>query len=121
MNLRDTIDGNAVDILDGVEAVILRRDVDVIHVEQDAAIRSMDDLVKELPLRHLGLMKFRVAADVFDGDRDFEEVLNLTDAAGCSTNGLEGVRQGKKIVGIAAVHASPAKVVGKPRGFSAFR
>src|ERR1700749_399060 len=103
MNLRDTICGDTVDVLNRVEAVILRGDVDVIHVEQNATICSMDDLIQELPLRHLRLMQFGIAAHVFDRNRDFEEVLNLTDAAGCRTNGLEGVRQGKKIVSIAPV------------------
>ena len=34
-----------------------------------------DDLVQEFPLGHLGLVKLRVAADVFDRDGNLEEVL----------------------------------------------
>ncbi len=119
VDLRDALGGDAVDVVEWIEAVVLRRDVDVVDVEQDAAVGGFDDLVQELPLGHLGFVKFGVAADVFDGDGDLEEVLHLADARCRRLHGFEGVRHREKIVGVAAVDAAPAEVVGEPRGLRA--
>ncbi len=119
VNLRDALGGDAVDVVEWIEAVILRRDVDVVDVEQDAAVGGFDDLVQELPLGHLGLVKFGVAADVFDGDGDLEEVLHLADAGGGRLDRFEGVGHGQKIVGVAAIDAAPAEMVGEPGSFGA--
>ncbi len=59
--------------------MILRRNVNVVHVQQNAAVSLLDDLVQELPFGHLGHVIFGVAADVFDGDRNFQEVAHLAD------------------------------------------
>jgi hypothetical protein len=53
MDLSDSIRIYGVHILHGVEAVILRGNINVIHVEEDAAVRGVNDLVEKLPLRHL--------------------------------------------------------------------
>ena len=62
--------GYRVDVLHGVEAMVLRRHVNVIDVEQDAAVGGMGDLVEKLPLGHLRVMELGITADVFNGDRD---------------------------------------------------
>src|ERR1700761_4595030 len=64
-------------------------------------------------------MKLRVAADVFDSDGDLKIILHLTNACGGGTNGLEGVRKRKKIVSVAAVNTSPAKMIRQPRRLGA--
>src|ERR1700735_3740922 len=80
MNLCNTLSRDAVYIFEGVEAVILRRAVDVVDVAQNATVRRFDDLVEKFPLCHLGLVKLRIATDVFYGDWDFQEILNLANA-----------------------------------------
>ena len=112
VNLRDTLCGNTIDVVEWIETVILGRDVDVIYVEEDAAIGGLDDLVQELPLGHLRLVKFGVAADVFYGNGDFEEVLHLADAGCRRLHCFEGVGHGEEIVGIAAIDTSPTEMVG---------
>ena len=57
--------------------MILRRHVDVIDVEQDAAVGGLDHLVQKLPFGHLGVMELGIAADVFDSDRNLEKILDL--------------------------------------------
>src|SRR5215469_8563892 len=77
VNLRDAVCGNTVDVSGGIETVILRGDVNIVDVEKNAAIGALDDFVEELPLGHFGDVKFGVAGDIFDNDRDFEEVANF--------------------------------------------
>ena len=79
VNLRDAMRGDAVDVDGGIETVILRRDVDIIDVEQDAAIGALDDFVEEFPLGHFGDVKFGVAADVFDDNGNFQEIAGFAD------------------------------------------
>ena len=119
VNLGYAVGGYAVYVLHGIEAVVLRGDVDVVDVEEDAAVGCVNNFVQELPLGHLGLVELGVAADVFYGDGDFKEVLHFADAGGGSTNGLKGVGEWEEIVGVAAVDASPAEVVGEPWRFGA--
>jgi hypothetical protein len=119
VDLRDAFGGDAVDVVEGVEAVVLRGDVDVVDVEQDAAVCGLDDFIEELPLGHLGLVKLGVAADVFDGDGDLEEVLDLADTGGCGLDRFEGVGHGEEVVGVTSVDATPAEVIGEPGSFGA--
>jgi hypothetical protein len=78
----------------GIEAVILKRDVDVIHVQQYAAVGCMDDFIEELPPRHLRFMKFSVTADIFD-DWNLKEIQNLTNACSRHPNRFECVVKGQ--------------------------
>ena len=73
MDLRDAFGRNAVDVIERIEAVILRRDVDIVYVEQNSAVGALDDFVQEFPLGHFGNVKFGIAADVFHGDGNFEK------------------------------------------------
>ena len=92
----------------------MRRDVNVVYVEQDAAVGALDDFVEEFPLGHFGNVKFGVAADVFDGDRNFEVVADFAHFLRGELRGFECVRHRKEIVSVAAVDAAPAEVVGDP-------
>src|SRR3984885_15341868 len=60
VNLRDTVCRDAVDVLYRFETVILRRNVNIVHFERNAAVGCMDDLIQKLPPGHLGLMEFCV-------------------------------------------------------------
>src|ERR1700688_2870487 len=119
VDLRDALGGDVVYVSEGIEAVILRRDVNIIYVEEDAAIGALDYFVQKFPLSHFGDVIFRVAADVFHGDGDFEIVADLADLLRGELGGFKGVGHGEKIVGVAAVNAAPAKMIGEPRGFGA--
>lgn len=119
VDLSDALGGDAVDVVEGVEAVVLRGDVDVVDVEQDAAVGGFDDFIEELPLGHLGLVKLGVAADVFDGDGDLEEVLDLANAGGRGLDRFESVGHREEVVGVTSVDAAPAEVIGEPGSFGA--
>ena len=121
MDLRNAFGRNAVDVVHWVEAVILRRDIDVVDVEQNPAVGRMDHLVQELPLGHLRFVVLGIAAYVFDSDGNLQEVLDLAHALRRSTHGFKRVRERQEIVGVAAVHAAPAKMIGEPRSFGALR
>ena len=93
MDLGDALGRYGVDVVHGVEVVIHGGDVDVVDVEEDAAIGALDDFVEELPLGHFGGGKFGVAADVFYGYGGFDEVLDFADAGGGFFYGFPGIRQ----------------------------
>ena len=112
--------GHVVEIVVGIEIVVLRRDVDVVHVEQDSAVRALDDFAEEFPLGHLRGVKLRVAADVFDAHRHFEEILHLANLLRAVTRGFPNVYGiGSKVVRVAAVDAAPAEMIGEPRRLGA--
>ena len=105
---------HAVEVVVGIEIVVLRRDVNVVHVEQDAAVGALDDLGEEFPLGHLGDVELGVAADVFDADRDLEVVAHLADVLRGALRRGERVGHRQQVVRVAAVDAAPAEVVGEP-------
>ena len=98
MNLRYPLAADAIEIFVGIEIVILRRHVDVVHIQENPAVGALDDLVEELPFGHLGAMKFGVATHVLDGDRHFQVILSLANFACRLLGRLERVRHGKQIV-----------------------
>ena len=53
VNLRHALGGNRVHIVHGIELVVHRRDVDIVHVQQNAAVGALHHFGQELPLRHL--------------------------------------------------------------------
>jgi hypothetical protein len=64
MNLCDSLSRNTVYVVQRIEAVILRRHVDVIDIKENAAVCRFNNFVQKLPLGHLRLVKLGVAADV---------------------------------------------------------
>ena len=52
MNLPDTMMRNVVEVFVRVEVVVLRRDVNVVYVQQYTAVGQFDHFAQELPLRH---------------------------------------------------------------------
>ena len=85
VDLPDAVVRDVVEVIVGIEIVILRGDVDIVHVEQDAAVGPLDDFAQEFPLGHFRGVKFRVAADVFDADRALPENRALRGSSARST------------------------------------
>ena len=77
--------------------------VDVVHVEQNAAVGALHDFSEELPLGHFGAGKGRVAADVFDSDGNFQIVLHHADALHGALDRFPGVGERQQIVRVGAV------------------
>ena len=53
VDLGDAMGGDGVDVVEGIELVVHRGDVDVVYVEKDAAVGAFDNFGQELPLGHL--------------------------------------------------------------------
>jgi len=119
VDLSYAIGSYTVDVSGGIETVILRRDVNVVDVEKNAAVGLLDNLVEEFPFSHFGDVIFGVAGNVFDHDRNLDIIADFADFLRGDASGLERVRHRKKVVGVAAIHAAPAEVVGEPRSFGA--
>src|ERR1700730_2280496 len=119
MDLRDAFRGDAIDVSKRIETVVLRGNVNIVYVEQDAAIGALGDFVQEFPLGHFGDVKFGVAADVLDSDGNFDEVAHFTDFLRGDARCFKSVGHGKQVVRVAAIHAAPAEVVGKPGSLGA--
>ena len=115
VHLRHALGRHGVEVFVGVEAVVLRGHVDVVHIEQNPAVRALDHLAEKLPLRHFGDVELDVAAHVFDRDGDLQKVLHFADIARGGFHGFPRVGHGQKVVRVAAVHAAPAEVIADPR------
>ena len=108
MNLGHALRIDAVEVIKRIEAVVLRRHVNIVHIQQDAAVGLLDHLVQELPFSHLGNVIFGVAAYVFNGHRNFQEITHVADVFSRLAGSLKGIRHRKQVVGISAIHAAPA-------------
>src|SRR5215467_6991179 len=49
VNLRDPLGGHTVDVRERIETVVLRGDVNIVDVKQNAAVGALDDFVEKLP------------------------------------------------------------------------
>ena len=72
---------NGVQIIERIETVVARGDIDIIDIQQDAAIGPLHHFGQKFPLGHFRNMKLRVAADVFHRDGHFQKIARLADFA----------------------------------------
>ena len=127
VELHDAVCRDGLDEGVPIEAVVLARNEDVVHVEQQPAIGAAGQFAHEFPLGHLRLGKLDVGGDVLDGDAAAEIVLHAGDA-GCDVGQrFLGIGDRHEVVQVDAMHARPAEVVGDPfrldmigEGFQAF-
>ena len=73
VNLRNPLGGHTVHVVERIKAVILGRHINIVDVKQNPAVRCFNDFIQKLPLRDLGLVRLRIATNVFDCDRNFKE------------------------------------------------
>ena len=99
--------------------MILRRDVNIVHVQQNAAVGALHHFVQKFPFGHFGNVKFGVAAHVFDGHRNFQEIAHFANFLRGDSRRFKGVRHGQQIVRVAAIHAAPAEMIGEPGSLGA--
>src|SRR5271170_3663320 len=66
-------------------------------------------------------MKLRIAADILDRHWNLKKILNLANPRSSSSHGFEGVWHRQQVMGITAIHATPAEMVRKPRGLRSAR
>src|ERR1035438_584696 len=114
VNLRYTLGGDGVHVIHGSELVVHRGDVNIVYIEQNAAVGAFHDFGQELPLSHLGTGEGGVAADVLDGDGNIEIVLHHADALDGALDGLPCVGKREQVVRIGSVHTAPAEVIAEP-------
>jgi len=81
----------------------------VIHVEQDAAIGGLDDLVQELPLSHLGLVTTPHSCSHSRPQSGSRGSPALSPNSSCGgIHGFKGVRQRKQIMRVSVRPHSPS-------------
>src|SRR5258708_38256941 len=114
MNLRHPVRGDAVDIRQGIKTVVSGGDIDVVDVQENSAVGPFHDFVQELPFGHLRHMVFGIAADILNGDRDFEKIPDLSYLLCRDLGRFKSVWHRKQVMGISPVHAAPAKMVRYP-------
>src|SRR5215831_9772471 len=112
MHLSDSMMWNVVKIIVRVKIVVLRRYVDIVYVEQDAAVRQLGNLAEKFPIGHFGGTIFCITADTLYADRNLQKVAGGTNFLCGVTRDRQGVRHRKQIMRITAVDASPAKMIG---------
>src|SRR5882724_10586454 len=119
VNLTHAIRWHREDISLGVEAVIDRAHVDVVHVEEDPAVGPFGDRCEKLPLGHRRVREAEVARDVLEEDLLPESVLHRLHPLDDVLERLLGVRQREQVVRVVTANAAPAEVIGHPRGCDA--
>jgi len=116
VNLANAMMRHVVQVLVGIERVVLGRNINVIDVEKDPAIRSLYNFAQEFPFRHFRGMEFRVAADVFNANRNFKEIARLANVLRSDLGAGKSVGHGEQIMRVTSVDAPPAEVIRQPRG-----
>ena len=94
----------------GVVAEIDAVDVDVVDIEQQAAVGFGEHRIDELELRQL-LGRRGVVGDVFDDELPLQQILNLSDSAGHVMHGILGEGHGHEVVEVTLVVAAEAQVL----------
>lgn len=117
MDLQHSISVDGIEVIQGVEMVVHRGHKYVVDVEEQAAVRSFDNVVDELPLGHGGGFKADVAGEVLENERDLKFVLNSFDFIADVFNVGFGVGHGQQVVMVCASALGPTEVVGNPRTF----
>src|SRR4029077_8980613 len=114
VDLGHALDGNALQVFKRIKIMIAGGNVNIVDVEQDAAVRVFHHFVEELPFRHFGDVELGVTAYVFHRDGHFQEIARLTYFLRRAFGGLKRIGHGQKVVRITAIHAAPAQVISKP-------
>ena len=119
MNLPHARNRYRVQVNQRIEPVIHAAHIDVVHVQQNQAVRALRDLGQEVPLGELRGRVADVAGDVLQQNPGSQAVLHPADPIDdVSQYGLV-VRQRQQIVQIAAAHAGPAQMIRNPDGLHA--
>ena len=82
VHLHDSLVRQIANVLDRVEIVIHARDVNVVDVEQQAAIGFFGHAREKFPFGHRGAGKRDIAAGIFQHQRPFQEILHGAARAG---------------------------------------
>ena len=99
--------------------MVARTDVDVVDIEQDAAVRPPGHRAEKFPLAHSGFAERYVRGDVLEQDLSAQRLLHTLDALDDMGEGLFGERQRPEVVRVTAAVTAPAEVVGNDRGLDA--
>ena len=94
-----------------IEAQIVRRHGDVVHVEQQAAAAPPDELAQELGFAQRRLRETQVAGRVLDRYLPAQRLLQALHVAHDDGERLFGVGQRQEVVEVAAAVAAPGKMV----------
>ncbi len=119
MDLPDAVDRHAGDVIERRKAVIDRVYVDIVHVEQDAAVGALGDSGQELPFGHRGVLVGQVARNILDQNAPAQPLLHVADSRRGRGHRFFGERQREQIVRVMPSERAPAKMVGDPRGLEA--
>ena len=115
VNLANAMMRHVVQVLVGIERVVLGRNINVIDVEKDPAIRPLYDFAQEFPFCHFRGVEFGVAADVFNTNRNLKEIAGFANVLRSDLGAGKSVGHREQIMRVTSVDAAPAEVIGQPR------
>jgi len=98
-------------VVERIEAVVVRAHEDVVYVEQDAAVGALGDASEELPLRHRVRGIGEVRRNVLKSKSAPDLILHAPDPIGHVAERRLGVGKGDKVVEIPTLDAGPAQMV----------
>src|SRR2546425_2485482 len=114
MNLANALCWQSCQVLCRVEAVVGGADVDIVDIEQDAAVGLLGDLCQKGPLRHGRMREGQIARHILEQDLPAKPVLHGPHPLGDMLKRLFGVRQRQQVVGVMSADAAPAEMIRDP-------
>ena len=114
VDLDDMLGGQAIDVYTRVEAVIARADMDVIDVQQQSAAGRLGQGAEEFPFRNRRGLKFQVGARILQHQRPTQDVLNGAHPVRHVRKAFRRQHHGQQVVGVHAIDAGPAEMIGDP-------
>ena len=96
-----------------IEAVVDRRDIDVVHIEQQPAARARDHLGDELRLRDRGRFEAEIGRRVLDQHAPAKVILNLSDVRADAGQRASVIRDRQQVVEKHPGVRSPGEMLGK--------
>src|SRR5258707_4401686 len=115
MDLRHALCRNTIYVIMGIEIVVSGRHINIVDVQEDAAIRQFHHFGKKLPLRHLRNVEFGITAYVLHSNRYLKKVPHFTNFLCGEAGSLEGIGHGQQVVTVGPIDAAPAQMVSQPR------
>ena len=102
MDLLNKCGGHGGDIGVRIEAVILRADVDIVDVEQDAAAAALCNGDEKIPFAHRRIDELQIARYILDENLPLQAILHAADARSRLLQRFGGIGQGQQVVEVLA-------------------
>ena len=115
MDLLDTPGGQAAQIVQRIEAMVTRANVDVVDVEQQQAVGAFRHFSQKIPFAAIGGAKADIARRIFDQDPPPQIILHAADIVDDALQCRCIIGQRQQIMAVMSVDTGPAQMIRNPK------